>query len=214
MQRRHFLKASGASALLLATTSGCGGSDTEALAPLHGHTRRLASAPGGGVIEWLPEANQVRAFNAAGVQQWAHLGRGQASNSLNVPAGVVFLAGRVYIADLGNSRIVVLDERGRWQFEFGGHGATRGRFRFVKGIAAGPEGNLYCCDPGNHRVQMFDANGDWQGDLGGFGLEGFGLNGPGALAFDSAGRPHVIDRGNRRVVVFSSAGQGVRAYGG
>jgi uncharacterized protein (TIGR03663 family) len=75
------------------------------------------------------------------------------------PRGVaVDAAGRVYIADTGNKRIVVTDSDGAYLYQFGGAGRAAGEFNEPTSPAIGRDGRLYVADTWNGRVQIFEQN--------------------------------------------------------
>jgi DNA-binding beta-propeller fold protein YncE len=67
--------------------------------------------------------------------------------------------GRLYVLDGVNDRVVAYDPEGRFQFQFGTHGAGLGQFTYPLGIATDPNGTIYVADSGNHRFQVFTADG-------------------------------------------------------
>ena len=58
-----------------------------------------------------------------------------------------------------NSRIVVVDENGRWKFEFGSKGTGKGQFNLPVGIDISDTGKVFIADTRNSRIQAFDAEG-------------------------------------------------------
>ena len=80
--------------------------------------------------------------------------------------------GRIYVADTGNSRIVVFDRRGDYLFQFGGFGVGKpmpgGTFSWEPGllnyptdVAIDANGDLYVADFRNDQIEVFDADGDF-----------------------------------------------------
>ena len=62
--------------------------------------------------------------------------------------------GRAYVLDGVNNRVVVFDEKGKWDFSFG----QSAGLNLPMGIAIG-EGKVYLADTGNHRIAVFDLSG-------------------------------------------------------
>lgn len=214
MQRRALLRLGGAiSVLASAAVTGCGGSDGAQTAHLRADVRNLHYDDAGNAIEWSPENNWVRFYDSSNQLKWTFDGAGTPVGTLNWPSGAVALGERIYVADFGNSRIIVLDRQGALLAQFGEAGPDRDDFSFVHEPVVGPDQLLYFCDPLHHRVQVFDGNGQWQRSMGQFGTEGEGLNYPESMAFDAEGLLHVVDSGNGRVVVFTRQGEVVRTYG-
>jgi sugar lactone lactonase YvrE len=113
-------------------------------------------------------------------------------------------AGRLYVADTYNCRIVRIDDMtGRNWITYGGVcGSGQGEFADPEGVAVDPAGRIYVMDTGNSRIVRVD-------DMSGANWAAFGSIGSGtgqlsanltSLALDSAGRIYVADTGNRRIV--------------
>ncbi len=67
--------------------------------------------------------------------------------------------GDIYLVDGVNSRIVVVDENGRWKFEFGSKGTGKGQFNLPLGIDISETGTVFIADTRNYRIQAFDLSG-------------------------------------------------------
>ncbi len=76
------------------------------------------------------------------------------------PRNVAVHGERVYIADTGNSRIVVTDLEGRFIEQIGVPGAGVGQLREPIGLAFDAQDRLYVGDTWNGRIQVFQINGD------------------------------------------------------
>ncbi len=215
MQRRSLLRFGGALSVLAGVAAtGCGGgTDDGQFADIRADQRSLYYDASGSAIEWAPEDNWVRLYSSSNALQWSFDGAGTSAGMLNAPSGAVALGDRIYVSDFGNSRVLVLNRRGDFLFQFGEAGADRDDFSFVHEPVVGPDQLLYFCDALNNRIQVWNGNGQWVRSIGSFGTNGFGLNYPESLAFDADGLMHVVDSGNGRVVVFTRGGQGVRTYG-
>jgi len=222
MRRRDFLKLSAGlpvagSAVGTALLTGCGGGDsggTMVAEPLYEVTTRfLGYDQAGNAYEWLPEGNLVRALAANGTTRWEYSGGSADNGGLNWPTGLTVVGDRIYIADFGNSQIVVLNQNGQKLSTIGANGTGPGKFQFVQDVVARGDGRLYACDALNHRVQILDVDGRYLGSWGTFGTGALDLNCCEGIAFDRAGRAHVISSGNCAVVVFDTDGKALRSYG-
>lgn len=71
------------------------------------------------------------------------------------PRSVLVHRGRVYIADTGNSRIVVTDLNGTVLQQFGSEGSAPGQLREPIGLAVDGRERLYVGDTWNARIQVF-----------------------------------------------------------
>lgn len=69
--------------------------------------------------------------------------------------------GDIYLVDGTNSRIIVVDNDGKWKFEFGSEGSEKGQFIRPMGIDISENGTVFIADTGNHRIQTFDLNGNF-----------------------------------------------------
>jgi uncharacterized protein (TIGR03437 family) len=141
-----------------------------------------------------------------------------AEAQLNAPGGVaVDGAGRVYIADTGNSRVRRIDPGGNI-FTFAGNGnasyfgdggpARAGSVNQPQGVATDAAGNVYIADTLDNVVRKVGQDGTIT-TIAGFGTPGFSgdggpavraaLNHPRAVAVDTTGVVYVADTGNNRV---------------
>ena len=133
-------------------------------------------------------------------------------------AVVVDQAGRVFVADTGNKRIVVFDENGQGLSNIGGGGFEPGLLDEPVGLALGPDGTVYVADTWNQRVQAFkpDPNtGEYlfaqQWPV--VGWYGQSLDNKPYLAVDAQGRVYATDPEGYRVLVFNKDGQCLATWG-
>lgn len=123
-------------------------------------------------------------------------------------------SGNIYVADMGNHRIVVLNASGDIIDKFGSLGTGNGQFDTPFGVAIDNDGNILVADTANHRIQKFDS--DWN-YITQWGTEGSG-NGQFGLvreiAIDSQNRYHVCDEFHDRIQVFDENGTYLYQYGG
>ncbi|MBI4471634.1 MAG: hypothetical protein HY646_03135, partial [Acidobacteria bacterium] len=139
--------------------------------------------------------------------------------ALSAPSGVaVDIAGNLYIADTGNSRIrkvnangIITTIAGNGDPGFSGEdvAATSAALNFPWGVAVDPAGNVFVADSENDRIRKIAAGTGIITTVAGSGVRGFGgdngpataatLNFPEALAIDAAGRLLIVDTGNHRI---------------
>ena len=111
-------------------------------------------------------------------------------------------AGRIYVADTYNGRIVRIDDmQGTNWTTYGTYGSGQGQFNDPPGIAVDSAGRIYVMDTNNTRlVRIDDMNGtNWIT----YGTVGSGVgqfNAFISVAVDSLGRIYVADTGNVRIV--------------
>ena len=120
--------------------------------------------------------------------------------------------GRVYVADTGNNRIVVLNRDLEVEFtvsEFGS-GGGQDTFNQPEGIFFAGDNHIYVADSGNRRIVVLDAKGELvrliQAPESTLLRQGFQFL-PVKVIVDKAGRVYVISRGSYEgIMEFDSAG--------
>ncbi len=160
-------------------------------------------------------------------QQFAPQGTG--ANDLYYPEGVAVANGLLYVADSGNNRVAVLNEKGSGEKDIGSKGTEGGKFSSPSGIAIDSKGNIWVVDYGNNRVQELNEKGEFVEAIG-FGVSTgearfqtcttaatckAGISGSGEGQFDEPsdiavapnGNIYVTDSGNDRVEIFNSKGE-------
>lgn len=140
-----------------------------------------------------------------------------AAAELNLPYGLaVDLAGYIYVADLGNSRIRRIAPDGTISTVAGtgipgaagdGGPAVDAQLMSPRNVAVDAAGNLYIAEFGGHRVRRVTPDGRIS-TVAGTGIAGFNgdgpasttqLNSPAGLAIDRSGALLIADSGNNRV---------------
>ncbi len=113
------------------------------------------------------------------------------------------LAGRIYVADTYNCRIVRIDDMNgtNWTSYGGTCASGQGQFYDPSGIAVDSTGKIYVMDTGNSRfIRIDDMNGtNWVS----YGAVGSGVGQFASftsVTVDASDRIYVADTGNRRVV--------------
>ncbi len=158
---------------------------------------------------------------------------GVSASSLAGPVGVALdSAGRLYVADTDNQRVLEYDspltsqtatrvfgQAGSFTTNTGNNGGVSASSLFGPvGVALDSAGHLYVADTINSRVLEYDSPLTSQtatrvfGQGGSFtantanngGVSASSLAGPVGVALDSAGRLYVADKGNNRVLEYDS----------
>jgi YD repeat-containing protein len=177
----------------------------------------VAIAPGGNVyvVDDLPNLEEatpdvVREFTESGtyVRKFAEESESIAcefGNVKNARGIAVAPSGNVYVANTGSesfsycNTVVEFTEKGEQLREFGSYGTGNGKFKELKGIGVGSNGNVYVADTGNNRVQEFSEGGKYLGQFGKVGSENGQLKSPAGLTVGSNGEVYVADTANNRI---------------
>jgi DNA-binding beta-propeller fold protein YncE len=109
--------------------------------------------------------------------------------------------GEVWIPDTHEHRILVYDDQGELQDEFGGYGTAPGQFIYPTDIAFGPDGLIYIAEyGGNDRIQVFNQQREWVRTLGSPGTAAGQFQRPQSIMFTPDGQELIVaDARNRRV---------------
>ncbi len=82
---------------------------------------------------------------------------------LNEPTGLCWDSHTksIFVADSGNHRVAVFDEKAKLKFSFGRKGAKNGEFSRPVGIASNGRGKLFVVQVDDARLQVFDTKGNF-----------------------------------------------------
>ncbi len=134
-------------------------------------------------------------------------------NHLDYPFDVAVDAQKnIYVVELENHRIKVLDENGDFVRTFGSYGTGDGQFKYPNRIAIDNQNNVYVSDYLNHRIQKFDSEGRFIKKWGGLGDGNGKFQYPYGIDVDSQGNVFVLEY-QKRVQEFTSDGVYVGSYG-
>lgn len=122
------------------------------------------------------------------------------------PADVAVHGDRLYVADLANNEVKVLNRRdGRLLETLKGEDAdAERRVAVPTALAVGTQGNLHVVNMGNGRLLKMDADGHVLSGLGGLGKNWGFFARPRGIAVDEAGRVFVVDAGHGNCQVFDA----------
>jgi len=153
-------------------------------------------------------AGVVRKYSSAGVFSLA-LGSGR----LSAPQGVfVTAAGKVYVADTGNDRIIRFSPTIAFQLEWGEYPGA-GVEDTPTGLATDAAGNVYVTNKAQDLIQKFDVDGNFLTEFGGSGAAAGKLNNPAGIAISPGGDVYVADTANQRIQKFDATGAFLTQWG-
>lgn len=131
--------------------------------------------------------------------------------SLASPRGIaVDAAGNVYVADLGNQRVVKFSPDGQTASTWGQKGTAAGEFNEPSGVATDAQGNVYVADTWNGRIQKFSSQGEYYGEI---ASKTGNFYSPRNVCVDTRGFIFVADTGNSCVKKFDVDASLVKRWG-
>jgi tripartite motif-containing protein 71 len=126
------------------------------------------------------------------------------------------LAGYVYVADSGNSRLQKFTSDGQYVTKWWSEGSKDGQFTYLHDVAIAPSDEfVYTIELGNqHRIQKFTSDGQfvtkWSYEYTG-GTESYAH--PPQIAIDSVGNVYVPDAALAKVIKFDGIGKFITKWG-
>jgi DNA-binding beta-propeller fold protein YncE len=131
--------------------------------------------------------SRVRVLDPKTGEQLAEFGRSDKPNqSIKLPGNFTIDAdGNLYITNIGNNKVIKLDQDGNFLGSFGGIGDQFGEFSKPKGITLDQDKRIYVVDGGTNVVQLFDDQFRLLTYFGWPGLPYGSLNGPAGIAIST-----------------------------
>jgi len=131
--------------------------------------------------------------------------------SVETPRDIVVLNNRIFILDIDQHSIFVLNRSGEYLYTIGEYGTDLGQFVFPQAICSFDD-KLVVADAGNARVQILDLLGN---PIFSFGKKGTSDEDFLLIKGIYAARDtiYISDAGNHKIVVFSQDGQFIESYG-
>ncbi|ODA41992.1 hypothetical protein DSBG_1262 [Desulfosporosinus sp. BG] len=120
----------------------------------------------------------------------------------------------IYVADVGNQVVIVMDASGKILRYFGGSGTTDGKFQYPNALDVGKNGKVYVSDSNNGRIQIFDQKGQFLYKITGSQGKNGPLALPRGLAVTDSGFIFVVDVFLHSVRAFDEAGYELWTFGG
>jgi DNA-binding beta-propeller fold protein YncE len=131
------------------------------------------------------------------------------------PVDTAIVGERLYVTDIMNQMVHVLDKRsGETLFAFGRAGTRKGQFAHPTNLAVGPDETIYVSDTTNFRIQQFTLDGEYIRDLGQVGTGAGQFARPKGLAVSQDGVLYVVDSAFQNVQMFDDKGRTLMFFGG
>ena len=140
--------------------------------------------------------------------------KGTGECEFNQPLGITIspLTQQIYIADLYNYRIQVLNSDLTFSHMFGTYGSGKGQFYEPNHIAIDSEGLVYVTDTKNHRIQKFTPNGQFLSQISTYGWSPGQLYLPESIIING-NFMYITEHKNHRISVFTTSGEFVQCFG-
>ncbi len=170
----------------------------------------LAYDPAGRLFVADPAGGVLHVFDEGG----GFLGTlGESDLSRPVGLAVDPATGNIYIADVGDHRVVVLSQQDTVITTIGTRGIGPGQFNFPTFLTLDTTGRLYVSDSLNSRVQVFTPEGAFERVIGSRGdMPGY-FSQPKGLAVDAQGRLFIVDANFEAVQIFDAQGAVLMSFG-
>lgn len=125
------------------------------------------------------------------------------------PSGLAVTAfGEIWVADIDQGQIAVLDNFGQIDHMIGDFGYGGGQLQEPTKIISDADDNFYVCDSGNRRIMVYYENGDFQREI-----EHAVLTEPRSIAFDRRGLLWVLDGPTASIHCFDKQGNYLSSLG-
>ncbi|MDX2410730.1 MAG: 6-bladed beta-propeller [Woeseiaceae bacterium] len=130
------------------------------------------------------------------------------------PVDVAIAGSRMYVTDIMNHQIHVLDKAsGETIGTFGEAGSEPGQLFHPTNLAIGSDGTIYVTDTSNFRLQQFDADGNFVRAIGTQGSRPGTFSRPKGIALDHEGHIYVVDAAFQNIQVLDADGGALMAFG-
>ncbi len=130
------------------------------------------------------------------------------------PIGIVATGDRLYVTDIANHAVVVLDRTsGEELRRIGKEGPNDGEFYYPLALTLGPQGDLYVSDSFHFRVQQITTDGTFVRSYGSVGNKPGQFMRPRGVAVDGEGRVYVADAAFENIQIFDKDGKLLLFFG-
>ncbi|KUO73956.1 MAG: hypothetical protein APF81_24600 [Desulfosporosinus sp. BRH_c37] len=120
----------------------------------------------------------------------------------------------IYVSDVGNQVVLVMDSSGKILRYFGGSGTTEGKFQYPNALYVEKKGKVYVSDSNNGRIQIFDQKGQFLYMINGSQGKSGPLALPRGLAVTDSGIIFVVDVFSHSLRAYDEAGFELWSFGG
>jgi len=130
------------------------------------------------------------------------------------PSDVAVLGNKIFVADLLNNKIQVLDKAtGQKIYTIADAGSGKGKLYHPTNLAIAADDTILVSDTSNFRVAEFTQDGRYIGQLGEIGTSLGKFARPKGIAVDREGRIYVVDAAFESIQLFNSDGQLLMFFG-
>jgi sugar lactone lactonase YvrE len=124
------------------------------------------------------------------------------------PVDAVAYGDELYVADIKNGAVVVLDKQsGRLVRRIGREGQPVENLFMPTNLAFGPDGALYVSDTGKFGILTYGRDGTFRGSIGRLGTTPGTFARPKGVAVDRQGRLYAVDAAFANVQIFNADGR-------
>jgi DNA-binding beta-propeller fold protein YncE len=136
---------------------------------------------------------------------------GQSAGPMSSPRGLAIdQAGAVYVADLGNHRIIKFDANGNVAGNWGSKGSASDQYNEPSGLAVDANGDIFVADAWNGRIQKLNSQGQYLGEI---TAKAGNFYSPRNVMLGRDGKVYVADTGNSCVKRFATDGTFEKRWG-
>jgi DNA-binding beta-propeller fold protein YncE len=129
------------------------------------------------------------------------------------PVDAVPFEDRLYVTDIKNGEVVVLDIKTGSVLKAFGQGDPGERLHLPTNLAFDRDGILYVSDGGKFQIFKFDRDGHFRGTIGRHGSEAGAFARPRGVAVDRENRLYAVDAAFENIQIFSTEGQMFMYFG-
>jgi len=130
------------------------------------------------------------------------------------PVGIATTPDKLYVTDVANHALVVLDRKTGVELErIGKRGSGEGEFYYPIAVAVGPDGDLHVADSFNFRIQRLRPDGTFVSSVGKAGKRLGQFARPRGVAVDREGRIYALDGAFENCQIFDADGKLLLFFG-